>query len=147
MISGLSQEQLGDWTEAPLGIEHQAVLLKVLKDICITLYKSMGTSLQEDRALLLDLEVAQKGAAESAGNASCHYASSPGGPFMNDSDTAVDLVHAVLATTKVQPADQEGSGDVLMLLKDVLLAVQYRIAAKRCLEQELNAILDKAKGH
>ena len=121
-VCALTQDQLGDWELTPLGVAHELVVLGVIKDLCLALYTSLGTTLQQDKALQYELEQ------------TC--AKMIPGVEGNDAIATSDSLISVLVNS-VPEKD---------VSRDVLLAVQLRLSVKRCLEEALKAVMKRSKG-
>ena len=107
---------LGAWSK-PLSAAHEALVMKALVGVCTVLYKGYPTTIQQDAALLAAAEEADAAAGGGGGGSS-------GGDSGGSGGTAA-------------AAAPVGEG--------ALLAVRYRLAAKRALEAAMRRVLVRMK--
>ena len=112
----------------------------------------MGTSLQTDRTLVLELEGELSRTAAAAAEGSSITWKPPSGAHRSASSTPPDPIcrevnsadnNCLSLKDQVLRTTHDDLEDTVVLLRDVLLAVQYRMAAKSCLEQSLKVILNR----
>ena len=133
-VCALTLDQLGDWSSNPLGVEHELIVLDVVRDLCVALYTSLGTTLQQDRALQAELQAA---CSEYDARTQPRAHTTDFDSLDNDN---YDLVSALDKRLSFQQTD------LSLDVQDILLAVQLRIGVKRCLEEALKAVIGRSKG-
>ena len=142
-ICAASLGQLGDWRAVPLGEAHELLVLKVLTALCAALYTSMGTTLQQDRALQRELEKALLAGLSPEG--AVLEGLVPEGTVLAglfpEGSLLLNPGCQLLEGFDRTPPSSAGSVN-----GDVLMAVLYRISIKRCLEGALQAVLSRTRG-
>ena len=145
-ICAASLGQLRDWRAVPLGEAHELLVLRVLTALCAALYTSMGTTLQQDRTLHRELEEALLAGLSPEG--AVLEGLVPEGtvlaglcPEGDAGSLLLDPGSKLLESFDRMPPSSAGSVN-----GDVLMAVQYRISIKRCLEGALQAVLSRTRG-
>eukprot|EP00195_Chlamydomonas_chlamydogama_P014915 CAMPEP_0202909216 /NCGR_PEP_ID=MMETSP1392-20130828/48680_1 /ASSEMBLY_ACC=CAM_ASM_000868 /TAXON_ID=225041 /ORGANISM="Chlamydomonas chlamydogama, Strain SAG 11-48b" /LENGTH=573 /DNA_ID=CAMNT_0049598897 /DNA_START=38 /DNA_END=1760 /DNA_ORIENTATION=+ len=147
LVRNRTLSELGDCS-VPLSRQHEVAVLQVLVDLCTALYRSFGSTIQQDKAVLQQLEEAQRSAAAGSTGSTSSTSSTGAAPAVLTGSSGRPVVQG--KWSEAQRLALSGrlaqlQTDAATQVAELVMAVQYRLGLKLALEEALKGVLARKR--